>query len=800
MATLQTLRNKGPLLIIVVGIALLAFIAGDAFKLFESNSYETTVGTVGKEEVSIQEFEQFRNDYGVYSNVQDKLCLSLGMPTQEKTGEEIRNIAWSIITMEKTLGEYPEELGLQVTPEEINYVLANVPEIHSMILEYPCPFTTNPMRGTFDVNALGSFLDQYAQMESEGEITPEYNEIHTYWKVLERIIKLNLTTLKINNVYNISTIANKAVADNDIKLGNDIINVEIAKFPISDAMDSVKVSDEEIAEYYSKNIRNRKEWHNLIDSRAVKYAYIKVMPSDEDRENARIAMQTCADTLRSGYNNNKRITRITQSEDISDNMFNGLYLTSGELYTDIRTDFNPQFGPMIVSDPLDRTLSSRIEMSNINEVFDPQLVGNNNGEYYYYVIKNKDMQSLPKDLTLSFAIITHENKETLDANAASLVDSLNQGGDFAKLTEGYSIKHDSVKFETGMTFNYVLEALNQEQLSRSLQREISKDLLATSAFSQALENDSIQLDIYNSTTENYQAMDLPSGRKIVFKIHEKSSDSVNVYKPLVMRRKIVYSDKTYKNELDAFNKFVAGCKNISELEANVEKSNKYTITDVQFLNDLTSRIYLNEMEYVNGMPQRASVNASGETTKLILDENIEVGSLTNVIKCGENNSIFMVAAIENDYNKGYMPLTQNIGNGATLYDLVKAEIQKEKATAKLIEEVKKMNDNEMTYTPLSGIEYGKPAQVAPNVMDPVVSAVAAKLNVGEKSAPFRGKNISQNSEDYVYVVKVTEKTAKEKDKLDTKGVHDRVRGLIDPYSISKVLTEKNPAVSNFRKF
>ncbi|MBQ3244468.1 MAG: SurA N-terminal domain-containing protein [Bacteroidaceae bacterium] len=799
MATLQTLRNKGPLLIIVVGIALLAFIAGDAFKLFESNSYETTVGTVGEEEVSIQEFEQFRNEYGVYSNVQDKMTLSLGFPVQEKSGEEIRNLAWSIITLEKALKEYPEELGLQVTSEEVNYVLENVPELHSSIIEYPCPFTTNLMGGTFDVNRLGSFLDQYAQMESEGEITPEYKEMHTYWKVLERIIKLRLTTLKIDNVYRVSTIANKAVADKEIKLGNDTINAEIAKFAISDVMDSVKVSDEEIAEYYNKNIRYRKEWHNLTDSRAVKYAYIKVLPSDEDRENARIAMQTCTDTLRNGYNNNKRLTRITQSEDISNNMFNGLYLTSGELYTDIRTDFNPQFGPMVASTPLDPSLSSRIEMSTINEVFDPQLVGSDRENSYYYVIKNNSMLSLPKDLTLSYAIITHNDKKTLDANAASLVDSLNKGGDFAKLTEGYSIKYDSVKFETGMTFRYVLDAANQEQLSRSMQREIPKDLLATSTFSQAMENDSIQIDIYNSSTENYQAKDLPSGKKIVFKIHEKSSDSVNVYKPLIMRRKIVYSDKTYKNELDAFNKFVAGCKNISELEANVEKSNKYTITDVQFMDDLTSRIYLNEMKYVNGMPQRASVNASGETTKIILDENIEVGSLTNVIKCGENNSIFMVAAIEDDYNKGYMSLTQNMGNGATLYDLIKAEIQKEKATAKLIGDVKKMSDNEMTYTPIFGIEYGNPVQVAPNIQDLVVSAVAAKLNVGEKSAPFSGKNI-MSGEDYVYVVKVTEKIAKKDNKLDTKGVHDRTRGQIDPYIISKVLTEKSPAESNFRKF
>ena len=319
--------------------------------------------------------------------------------------------------------------------------------------------------------------------------------------------------------------------------------------------------------------------------------------------------------------------------------------------------------------------------------------------------------------------------------------------------------------------------------SEPLRTEVSKEILAGAELSNVMVNDTIQLNILNSSTDKYQALVLPSGGRLVFKVHEKSNDSINIYKPIIMRRKIVYSDKTYNNELNEFNKFVGGCKNISELEANIKKSEKYNITGTQIINDLSYRIYLNE-----------PVNLNSEMSKLILDENLEVGSLTKVIKCGNSNNIFMVAAIEDNYNKGYMPLTQNFGNGATLYDLVKAEILKEKATAKLIEDVKKKSESEMTYTPIFGIEYGQPVQVAPNIQDIVLSAVAAKLNVGEKSAPFRG------SEDYVYVVKVTEKTAEKENKLDMKGVHDRARRLADPSAIFKVLTEKNPAETNFRKF
>ena len=35
MATLQKIRSKGPLLVIVIGLALFAFIAGDAWKVLD---------------------------------------------------------------------------------------------------------------------------------------------------------------------------------------------------------------------------------------------------------------------------------------------------------------------------------------------------------------------------------------------------------------------------------------------------------------------------------------------------------------------------------------------------------------------------------------------------------------------------------------------------------------------------------------------------------------------------------------------------------------------------------------------
>ena len=768
MATLQTLRNKGPLLIIFVGLALLAFIAGDAVKLFDSNSRETSVGTVGKEEVSIDEYQSTAQAYEIYNKVLNRIY-----GTNEKSADEIRNYVWSLLTQEKQFLAYAEELGLAVTPEEINYVLSNRPELHMELFRDPCPFV-NQANYVFDVNALSSFLEQYEQMKNEGELTEDVADLYTYWKFLERELKLKLAIYKVTNVYAASSIVNPAVAQKNFNLGNDTIKAEVARFALDKSIiDSVKVSDEEIAEFYNKNIRFRENWHNIEETRDIKYTYFMVTPSDEDRENTRLAMQQCADTLKSGYDNYSRLARFTQSENIS----KSILLTADELHSEIRPESNQQFGTYYRMLHLSPALTSRIKDAEINEVIEPQEV---NG--YYYVLKNLDKQYIPKEMTLNYAIISHKSKETLASTVDTLLTKLNNGGDFAELTAGYDEKFDSVKFETNKLFNYYISATNEQIRNAQMGQPISEETRATSNLSSIMMNDSTQLAIYNATTEAYNVIDLPQGNsdkayKVVFKVLEKN-DSVMAYKPLIMRRKVVFSDNTYNNELTEFNKFVASCKNISDFEANAKKSGKYIVLN---------KPALEKMELNIGGADRTA-----DLIKWAFNEKTEVGTLSEVCKCGEDNNMFMVAALEKVNHKGYMSLDQAY-KGHSLYDEIKNEIKMEKAYAKLIEKVSKMSDSEIAANleKVEPFEYNTNVTVG-NTTDPIISAVAAKLNAGEKSAPFKGNN-------GVYVVKVLEKASKG-GKLDMKAENLKAKTLLDPSSILKTLYFKNPAESNFHKF
>ena len=62
MATLQNIRSKGPLLVIVIGLALFAFIAGDAWKVLQPHQSHD-VGEVNGESLSAQDYQSLVEEY-----------------------------------------------------------------------------------------------------------------------------------------------------------------------------------------------------------------------------------------------------------------------------------------------------------------------------------------------------------------------------------------------------------------------------------------------------------------------------------------------------------------------------------------------------------------------------------------------------------------------------------------------------------------------------------------------------------------------------------------------------------------
>ena len=139
MATLQKIRSKGPLLVIVIGLALFAFIAGDAWKIFQPHQNQRDAGVVDGEKISAQEFQDMVEEY---TRVQELLTNN---HISDDALTQIRDGVWQSYVTYKLIETEADKLGLTVTDDEIKQMLQDgtSPLLNST------PFV-NPQTGMFD--------------------------------------------------------------------------------------------------------------------------------------------------------------------------------------------------------------------------------------------------------------------------------------------------------------------------------------------------------------------------------------------------------------------------------------------------------------------------------------------------------------------------------------------------------------------------------------------------------------------------------------------------------------------------
>ena len=117
MATLQTIRNRGGLLVsIVIGLALIAFIVGDALSsgshLMSGDRNE--VGEIGGKSISIIDYQ---NEVTKNEETQ-KIINRTGTLTDEQQ-TMLRENTWNQMVLEELMKREYEETGISVSGEEL---------------------------------------------------------------------------------------------------------------------------------------------------------------------------------------------------------------------------------------------------------------------------------------------------------------------------------------------------------------------------------------------------------------------------------------------------------------------------------------------------------------------------------------------------------------------------------------------------------------------------------------------------------------------------------------------------------
>ena len=120
MATLQNIRSKGPLLVIVIGLALFAFIAGDAWKVMQPHQAHD-VGEVNGDALSAQEYQNLVEEYTEVV----KLMRGVTALNDEQTSQ-VRDEVWRSYVnnklIEKEVLNVPNEKARAIVLENLKLI------------------------------------------------------------------------------------------------------------------------------------------------------------------------------------------------------------------------------------------------------------------------------------------------------------------------------------------------------------------------------------------------------------------------------------------------------------------------------------------------------------------------------------------------------------------------------------------------------------------------------------------------------------------------------------------------------
>lgn len=275
MATLQTIRSKGPLLVIVIGIALFAFIAGDAWKIFQPHQGRQDIGEINGEKISAQDYQKLVDEYT------EVIKLTNGLASLNETQlASVKDQVWQSYVNNKLIAEQAEKLGLTVTDAEIQAIIDE--GTHPLLMNTPF---RNPQTGAFDKDMLKKFLVDYSNLSTSqmpSQYVEYYQTMGNFWNFVEKTLRQSALAEKYQNLISKSLIANPTSAEDAFKARTEQSDLLMTAVPYSAINDSlVKISDDEIRSLYNER---KEQFRQLAETRDIRFVDIQVLPSDADRK------------------------------------------------------------------------------------------------------------------------------------------------------------------------------------------------------------------------------------------------------------------------------------------------------------------------------------------------------------------------------------------------------------------------------------------------------------------------------------------------------------------------------------
>lgn len=383
----------GTFVVILVGAAILAFVIADLLGPQSSlfSDVDRTVGEIAGEEVSLEEFQNKVDELEAQFALRNG-----GRNLTEAQRSALRIQAWDALVAQKSFKKQYEELGLEVTDEEvIDMVQGN------NISEELRQSFVNPETGEFDRNMLLNYLQNIENMPPQQQ---------AMWFAFESSLRPSRERMKYENMLLKSEYVTTAEAKREYMNQNSVAEIQYLYVPFYAVNDSlVQVTESELRTY----LENHKELYQTEGSRSIKYVSFPIQPSAEDRE----AFTRELNSLKNDFANaqNDSLFALTNTE-------------GGQAYG--------TYAP----DQLPAELRDNVGNLQEGEVYGPY---NNNGTFVLYKVSSIEQADEARARASHILISapessTEEEKRAAREEAEALLNRLRAGEDFATLAREHS--------------------------------------------------------------------------------------------------------------------------------------------------------------------------------------------------------------------------------------------------------------------------------------------------------------------------------------------------------------------------
>lgn len=351
MAILGQIRSKSIFLIIVIGLALFAFVISG---VFDGKGYQAQqpVGVINGEEVLIEDFRGQVDFLERNYNQQGMVAV---------------NNVWNQRLRSEILRQQFEISGIQSGKDHLQNILKN-----------NSTFNSDPQF----LNEAGMFdIDKFKTLIIELKTTNP--EAYEQWKSQEKIFESQSNEQIYLNLVNAGVNYTQADGKFEYTLQNDNVDIEYIQIPYSSVEDSlISYSQSDLKKYISNN----EDEFKVNSSRDIEYVIFEEKPSFEDEKAVKNRLSKFLKESKE-FNEVSKLEEITPSlttaknikefiNEYSESSFDSIYLPKGSLPADhanllFNLNIDQTYGPYLdgeyfkISRMLDKKIGGSVRASHI---------------------------------------------------------------------------------------------------------------------------------------------------------------------------------------------------------------------------------------------------------------------------------------------------------------------------------------------------------------------------------------------------------------------------------------------------